>query len=514
MSHLPPLPEGWEEVQSRSRPGEISYHNTKDGRRFRVRPTQPADAAASPSPTPASAVASRTPNQMITTTTAPTPDRSAITTTASNPGDAPFKIGKNFEEPSSPKRGTGKPRDRELYFYVQILSFGNIKVTEQTFDAYFYVKAAWCEPEIERELDGEDGMRKKMDEFNKQADPIKWPEGLFNPRLDFMNSTGEDVKITKPELRVAPWRTGPNDEPIVEYAFFGRGTFIESLELNHFPFDLQPLRISISTSVGGIKFEEDKYLEVQSVLRPDFLVNPEFRIKSELEITHENGKKLLKSEMIKQPILEAAEDTFFSKSRGKPIPILQVAVIAQRIPDYYVWNIFFLMFLIVCMQFSAFVALDPIEAGDRFSVTLTLTLVAVAYKYVVADYLPHLSYFTLCDEYIMASFCFLWVGLVQNGWSGYLALQEATESELVDDDADTEDKFAKHFNIYSEWTLCAAFFAYNLYFIKTCRGAFYKTKNQLKDKAKIMELAGQPRGDETGDEKASGCFSKWTRWMM
>ena len=39
---------------------------------------------------------------------------------------------------------------------------------------------------------------------------------------------------------------------------------------------------------------------MQSVLRPDFLVNPEFRIKSELEVTHDDGKKLQEVEKIKQ----------------------------------------------------------------------------------------------------------------------------------------------------------------------------------------------------------------------
>ncbi len=42
-------------------------------------------------------------------------------------------------------------------------------------------------------------------------------------------------------------------------------------------------------------------------------------------------------------------------------------------------------------------------------------------------------------------------------------------------------------------------------------GAYYETKNELKDKAKIIQLAKQARGDEPGDEKASGCFSRWMK---
>ena len=55
-----PLPEGWKEVSSRSRPGQVSYLNTLTGRRVMQRPTEPAKttdaprAAAAPT-TPATA---------------------------------------------------------------------------------------------------------------------------------------------------------------------------------------------------------------------------------------------------------------------------------------------------------------------------------------------------------------------------------------------------------------------------------------------------------------------------
>ena len=242
-----PLPEGWEEVHSRSRPGEISYQNMKTGRRTRVRPAEPADAAVSPAPTPAAAVALRTPSQTITTT-APSLARSAITTTASNPGDAPFIQGREFAPPRGPS-----PRKHELYFYIQILDLDVYTMQGTAFIA-FYLKAAWCEPEIERVLDGEDGedgerikgMREKMDDFNHEADPTKWPAGLFDPKFDFKNSIGGRgaVTITQPKLEVSPWRTGPAKEPLVEYGFFCRGTFKQDFELEDFPFDAHPIRIS------------------------------------------------------------------------------------------------------------------------------------------------------------------------------------------------------------------------------------------------------------------------------
>ena len=43
MEAVEPLPEGWERVSSRSRPGQVSYLNTITGRRVMQRPTEPAN---------------------------------------------------------------------------------------------------------------------------------------------------------------------------------------------------------------------------------------------------------------------------------------------------------------------------------------------------------------------------------------------------------------------------------------------------------------------------------------
>ena len=49
-------------------------------------------------------------------------------------------------DPNAPKRPP--PMKRRVKIYVQILTFGKIDSTEQTFKAYFYLKAAWIEPDL------------------------------------------------------------------------------------------------------------------------------------------------------------------------------------------------------------------------------------------------------------------------------------------------------------------------------------------------------------------------------
>ena len=473
MSYEPPLPEGWIKVPSRSRPNDFSYQDTKTGRRTKVRPSvEPAAATVSPAPTPAPAV--------------------AITTSAPKPGDAPFVNGFEFAPPCDPV----PPRKRELYFYAQILTFGNIKVTDQSFQAYFYLKAAWCEPEIVdpsepmKLVDGlEDDMKSFTAEFTEAGSMSSqnWPKGLFDPKLDFMN-VGNEIQISKAKLEVSPWRTGPDKEPVVEYSFYVRAQFIESLELRAFPFDVQPLRISVSTSLPGtlIDLHEDTNLGVRCVLRHEFLVNPEFYIPTTLVM--KNGRE------VSQPVFIEDHESF-KNARGNPSPILHMAVIAERIPGYYIQNIFIPMFLIVSMSGAAFVC-DPADLEVRFAVTLTLTLVVVAYKYAVADFLPHLSYFTLCDQYIMISFLFLTAALLQNGVAGWIALKALTSDDDADDHG-AKQQFSDDFSNVSEWALFAAFVAYNLYFAHFCWSTYNQNMERLGDEDAIRgkHLANQPRGD-------------------
>ena len=44
MREEAPLPDGWTQVESRSRPGEISYMDAQTGRRVKQRPPEPAAA--------------------------------------------------------------------------------------------------------------------------------------------------------------------------------------------------------------------------------------------------------------------------------------------------------------------------------------------------------------------------------------------------------------------------------------------------------------------------------------
>ena len=70
-----------------------------------------------------------------------------------------------------------------------------------------------------------------------------------------------------------------------------------------------------------------------------------------------------------------------------------VSMVVHRKSSYYLSNIISIMAGLVSLCFSAF-AIEVQDLADRMSIILTLLLTAVAFKFVIADSLPKLSYST------------------------------------------------------------------------------------------------------------------------
>ena len=117
----------------------------------------------------------------------------------------------------------------------------------------------------------------------------------------------------------------------------------------------------------------------------------------------------------------------------------------NRKPKFYFGNIVFPNFLIVGGCFGAFV-INRDEVADRLSVTVTLMLAAVAFRFVVSEYLPRVSYLTYMDYYLLTGFVSLVLLIFENAFAG--------SSRLTPEQADSMDDWC--FTIFGGMTLFIA----------------------------------------------------------
>ena len=80
---------------------------------------------------------------------------------------------------------------------------------------------------------------------------------------------------------------------------------------------------------------------------------------------------------------------------------------------FYTHNIMSVM-LAICLVSNVVFAIPPEDLADRLSVVLTSLLTAVAFKLVVEENIPKLSYSTLLDKYLNGLFAVLVVMSISN----------------------------------------------------------------------------------------------------
>ena len=73
-----------------------------------------------------------------------------------------------------------------------------------------------------------------------------------------------------------------------------------------------------------------------------------------------------------------------------------------RRPEFIVVHLLLPMGLITMLTWLVY-CIPVADVGDRLGCGLTLLLTSVAFKFIVADKLPDLSYTTFCDEFMLVT---------------------------------------------------------------------------------------------------------------
>jgi len=194
----------------------------------------------------------------------------------------------------------------------------------------------------------------------------------------------------------ASWNLKDDAKGIMQYTQKYHGTISNRMDLRLFPFDLDVVEINVgpkfySTAKIVLQVEEQEQsgvpIEVPSTL-------DEWRIEN-LPKCHVWNKI----------------------GRASTYQNVNYDFVICRRPGYYLWKVMFVEVLIAIWSWTVFF-MPQDDIADRYSISLTLFLAAVAFMIVVNDKLPHVSYLTIIDKNLLLTFVMLFLSAFET-WMVY-----------------------------------------------------------------------------------------------
>ncbi|KAJ8319876.1 hypothetical protein KUTeg_001463, partial [Tegillarca granosa] len=270
---------------------------------------------------------------------------------------------------------------------VQFFKVGEIDTLKEQFTADVVVKAKWREPS----LDGQ----------SKPSDAVDFGK-MWNPKLYIENSLGDP----KEQLR---YRILYNDkgEAFVSEKRVIKGTFMENLELDDFPFDVQDLTITVASELPSYEVELIEDQEDHHVVnKQSFVDEQEWHLYVHTECSRRDI-------VIDQADNSVRRSALSVKCRAARRPVSVSYIFCNIYCKHYQKEqekvsilIYKSNFLICSLSFATF-SVGSSKPENRLQLSFTLVLTAVAFKSVVNNSLPRISYLTYMDKYLLASMIML-----------------------------------------------------------------------------------------------------------
>ncbi|CAF1415487.1 unnamed protein product [Adineta steineri] len=361
--------------------------------------------------------------------------------------------------PADDTSGVHKLERVTVELRLVFLKIGEIDTLKEQFQAEAFIQARWYEPTLK----GTD-----IDCFDASK--------FWNPLLYIDNSVGD--------LKNDVWHKvvyDGIDTPMIYEMRKIKGVFLENLELNDFPVDVQDLTITVSTTrtVNEVLLTADTH-QLSAINTHAFIDQQEWRLHEHVE----TSTKLLSSP--------------FTPSQNQH-PAFSATCHAARRPGYFYWNVYFLIFFITVMAFTTFSVTYNLPQ-NRLQLSFTLLLTAVTFKWVVVRCLPTISYLTTLDKYVLLSMVML---CVVCAWHSIIAVCPTDVAPHWDNLA-----FITLVVIYTLFHL--VFFLW-MYFVTYRRRRVMKRKDKEYLKARLERLNSVGHGGSESDEYAGSAATTVVR---
>ncbi|KAM3174199.1 hypothetical protein ACTXT7_011029 [Hymenolepis weldensis] len=268
------------------------------------------------------------------------------------------------------ERMSKKPEKVTVEVRVVFLKIGEIDTLKEMYRADAFIQTKWPEPRLNGKTDEE---LAKID-LSKCWNPLVYIENILTESKDqhWMSAQNDD-----------------NEQVFITERRRLRAIFLETLELNDFPLDIQlfmftDLTITLSSERPDSEVDlVPDNTDLCGINLQTFVDQQEWRLHEHIEIT-------------KQSIVQE-----FTSSSQKH-PCISVTCRAARRPGYFYWNVFLIMFFITGLSFATF-SVSAERPENRLQLSFTLFLTSVAFKFVINQSLPKISYLTFMDKYVLMS---------------------------------------------------------------------------------------------------------------
>ena len=318
----------------------------------------------------------------------------------------------------------------------------DVNLVAQTFTVNMQLEASWVDPE--HKPTGKDWVDGRPNRYPVKEHPLgKWDDEArtealqrrgdiqlykqngdkkeiataFAPRLRFSNAIDEkDSEMWYVFYEAVSAKSEP--QLIVCLRWSATITFQTRFNLKEFPLDRQPLIMELRSNQQIADESKDSFC-----VRLKENTNPEYR-----SFCNTANFALDSSYALDEIVsFESDETGPHESAQQAQYSVLRMTLEIERQPHYWVNNVFFPMFVIVSSGFASFFV-PRTELADRSSITVTLLLALVAFKLVIADKLPHLSYSTHIDRYVVLCFVMLAMMIF---WQAFAAVGLLPEEYLA-----------------------------------------------------------------------------------
>jgi hypothetical protein len=236
-----------------------------------------------------------------------------------------------------------------------------------------------------------------------KEEKIKWSPGWEPPVLKVINAANNNSSKSTDYIIDLGKTTIQQDSKGYAVAVKSahiKGEFFESLELENYPFDIQPLTVTLQTETLDI----DKL--------PSFIIeNEHLQTNNDLRI-HSSEWQFYKYISSVDQGIENEHHQEYHRNSDWGQRTLQLAIVVKRKSFANVIRVIMMngLFALLCLVGFLF----PLSnANNRVSLGVTLLLTATAYSLVIAQDIPKLGYLTFSDKYIYVTFGYIFSITIQ-----------------------------------------------------------------------------------------------------